>query len=79
MGLDTSTDRSSTGGSDHDDRTVFRPWPVPPGRGRDHDPRSAYVERFWISTLGPSATWIMRRLADEFDANPDGFVIDVSE
>lgn len=77
MSLDTHTAPThDTGGLD---RTVFRPWPVVPGRGRDHDPRSAYVERFWISTLGPSATWIMRRLADEFDANPDGFVIDMGD
>ena len=73
----TNTDNDSTDSTDG--RTVFRPWPTVPGRHRDHDPRSAYVERFWISTLGPSATWIMRRLADEFDANPDGFVIDIGD
>ena len=79
MSLDTDTARTPAVGGDHDERTVFRPWPTPTGRGRDHDPRSAYVERFWISTLGPSATWIMRRLADEFDANPEGFVIDITD
>lgn len=37
------------------------------------DPRSAYVERFWLGVLGPSATWFVRRLADGLDAEPDGF------
>ena len=89
MSLDTDTTAPDTTAPDttspdtfldgSDGQTVFRPWPAVPGRHRDHDPRSAYVERFWISTLGPSATWIMRRLADEFDANPDGFVIDIGD
>ena len=61
-------------------QTTVRPWPEPPGRPEaGHDPRSTYVERFWISTLGPSATWIVRRLADRFDAEPDGFSIDLDE
>lgn len=25
-----------------------------------HDPRSAYVEKFWLATLGPSTTWFLR-------------------
>lgn len=41
-----------------------------------HDPRSAYVETFWLPLLGPSTTLLIRRLADEFDATPDGFEID---
>ncbi len=56
----------------------FRRWPEPPGGPTGHDPRSAYVERFWLGVLGPSATWIIRRLADEFDANPEGFDVDRS-
>lgn len=28
-----------------------------------HDPRSAYVERFWLGTLGPSTTWFLRHCA----------------
>lgn len=41
-----------------------------------HDPRSAYVETFWLPLLGPSTTLLIRRLADEFDASPEGFEID---
>lgn len=59
--------------------TLVRPWPEVPGRcDIGHDPRSTYVERFWISTLGPSATWIVRRFADRFDRHPDGFEIDLN-
>ncbi len=40
-----------------------------------HDSRSAYVETFWLPVIGPSATLLLRRLADEFDSEPDGFEI----
>lgn len=43
-----------------------------------HDPRSAYVETFWLPIVGPSTTLLMRRLADEFDTHPDGFELDPS-
>ena len=45
---------------------------------RGHDPRSTYVERYWLSVLGPTATWIMRRFAECFDTQPDGFVLDLT-
>jgi hypothetical protein len=43
------------------------------------DPRSAYVERFWLSIIGPSTTWLLRRVAAGFDANPDGFDLPLGE
>ena len=46
--------------------TVIRPWIDAIVDARGHDPRSSYVERYWVATIGPSAAWIMRRLADEF-------------
>lgn len=58
---------------------AIRPWDDPVVDARGHDPRSAYVERFWLSVIGPTATWIMRRLADEFDLQPDGFTIDLDQ
>ena len=33
-----------------------------------HDPRSAYVEQFWLGTLGPSTTWFLRHCANLLDA-----------
>jgi len=56
---------------------TIRPWADPVLDARGHDPRSAYVERFWLSVIGPTATWIMRRFADEFDHAPDGFTLDL--
>jgi len=44
---------------------------------RGHDPRSAYVERYWLAVIGPTALWIMRRFADQFDEHPSGFQTDL--
>ena len=44
-----------------------------------HDPRSAYVERFWLSILGPSTTFLLRHLAARLDAEPDGFDLDLAD
>jgi len=43
------------------------------------DPRSMYVERFWLPLLGAQATWLARRLADRLDSEPDGFDLEVDE
>ena len=34
-----------------------------------HDPRSRYVERFWLGILGPSTTLVLREFADALDEN----------
>ena len=56
---------------------TIRPWVDPVVDARGHDPRSLYVERYWLSVIGPTATWIMRRFAECFDVEPDGFVLDL--
>jgi len=33
-----------------------------------HDPRSVYVERFWLGVLGPSAVWFLRMARRELDS-----------
>src|ERR1700722_16066095 len=43
------------------------------------DARSHYVETFWLPVLGPSATWLLRRIADGLDRSPDGFELDLEE
>jgi len=53
------------------------PWCDPVVDRRGHDPRSAYVEQFWLGVLGPTATWLMRRLVAGFDEQPDGYVLDI--
>jgi hypothetical protein len=44
-----------------------------------HDPRSLYVEQFWLSALGPSVTLLLRRLAAGLEAQPEGFELDPVE
>jgi hypothetical protein len=55
------------------------PWIDPTIERVGHDPRSPYVERFWLSVLGPSATWLLRRMAYELEARPEGCTIDLAE
>lgn len=42
-----------------------------------HDPRSSYVETYWLGILGPSTTWLIRRLAAELEVAPLGVDIDL--
>ncbi|MGH9089599.1 MAG: hypothetical protein ACRDYZ_16075 [Acidimicrobiales bacterium] len=53
------------------------PWTDPLVESTGVDPRSAYVELFWLPVLGPSATLLVRRLADELDRSPDGCEVDL--
>jgi hypothetical protein len=43
-----------------------------------HDPRSHYVETYWLGTLGPSTTWLLRRLVAGFDTEPEGYELSLS-
>lgn len=54
-------------------------WPDPVIDRAGHDPRSRYVERFWLGVLGPSTTLLLRRFADELELRPHGFVLDIEE
>lgn len=53
-------------------------WPDPVIDLVGHDVRSAYVERFWLGILGPSATWLLRNLVGRLDDEPDGFQLDLA-
>jgi hypothetical protein len=61
------------------DSLIVLPWPDPVVEAVGHDPRSPYVEHFWLGILGPSTTWLLRRMAERFDAHPDGFELDLHE
>lgn len=51
----SSDDAPATHPSDPLDRVLrIQPWPDPLLDDQGHDPRSAYVERFWLPVLGPS-------------------------
>lgn len=56
-----------------------RPWPDQVIDALGHDPRSPYVETFWLGILGPSTTWLLRRLAAGLEASPEGFDLDLAE
>ncbi|HTV11382.1 MAG TPA: hypothetical protein VME20_05915 [Acidimicrobiales bacterium] len=56
-----------------------RPWPDEVLDHLGFDPRSAYVEEYWLGILGPSTVLLLRRLAAGFDYCPDGFELDLGE
>ncbi len=58
---------------------VILPWADPMIDPIGHDPRSRYVELFWLGVLGPTATLLLRRLADGLESYPDGFELDVPD
>ena len=55
---------------------LVRPWPDPVLDLLGYDPRSAYVDRFWVAFLGPATTFVLRRLAGVLDEQPDGARVD---
>ena len=57
----------------------IRPWPDGVIDALGHDPRSSYVEQFWLGILGPSTTWLLRRLAAGLEAHPEGFDLPLAD
>src|SRR3954465_14208007 len=55
------------------------PWPDDVIDALGHDPRSNYAEMFWLGTLGPSTTWLLRRMVAGLDSQPDGYELSLSE
>src|SRR3954447_2004024 len=58
---------------------AVRPWPDSVIDEVGHDPRSVYVERFWLGVLGPTSVVFLRRLASELESSPSGFTLPVEE
>lgn len=61
------------------DAITIRPWPDELIDTLGHDPRSAYVERFWLGVLGPSTIWLLRRIATGLDQSPAGFDLPLAD
>ncbi|MHB1534891.1 MAG: hypothetical protein ACYC1D_09855 [Acidimicrobiales bacterium] len=61
------------------DTLSIRPWADEVIDRLGADPRSPYVERFWLGVLGPSTTWLMRRFAAGFDEHPEGFELPLGD
>ncbi|HZJ25560.1 MAG TPA: hypothetical protein VFF40_00850 [Acidimicrobiia bacterium] len=57
---------------------AVRPWPDPVIDTLGHDPRSIYVETFWLPTLGPTSLLLLRHLAARFEHHPQGMQLDVA-
>jgi len=58
---------------------TIKPWLDPVVDVLGHDPRSRYVETFWLPTLGPTAVLLLRHLADRFDRTPEGLELTVAD
>ncbi len=58
---------------------TLTPWSDPIIDTLGHDPRSEYVERFWLPTLGPTTLLLLRRVASTFDRSADPITIDVAD
>jgi len=56
---------------------TVRPWFDPVVDDDGFDPRSRYVEMFWLGVLGPTATWLIRRLVAGLEQAPDGYDLDL--
>jgi hypothetical protein len=54
-------------------------WDDPVVEAAGHHVRSVYVETFWLPTLGPSATWVLRRLACWLEAATAPITVDLSD
>ena len=61
------------------DTLHIRPWPDEVLDNLGFDPRSSYVEMFWLGVLGPSTTWLIRRLVAGLDSQPDGYSISLAQ
>lgn len=58
---------------------TIRPWPDAVIDSLGHDPRSHYVETYWLGILGPSTTWLLRRLVAGLEVSPEGFDLDLAD
>jgi hypothetical protein len=54
------------------------PWPDPVIDEVGYPAASAYVEQFWLGLLGPSSTWLLRRLVARLEQAPEGFDLDLA-
>lgn len=60
------------------DTLSIRPWPDAVIDELGHDPRSGYVETYWLGILGPSTTWLLRCLVARLESEPAGYDLDLA-
>ena len=64
-------------GADHRLRIV--PWVDPVADPHGVHPCSRYVELYWLGIIGPSTTWLLRRLSYGLEMHPAGLDLDLVE
>ncbi|HVX18376.1 MAG TPA: hypothetical protein VHA73_10125 [Acidimicrobiales bacterium] len=61
------------------EQLTVTPWRDEVVEAHGYGPRSMYVEVCWLPTLGPSSTWLYRRLGSWAEFNPDGVQVDTAD
>jgi hypothetical protein len=55
------------------------PWLDPIADPHGVQPCSRYVELYWLPVIGPSTTWLIRRLSYGLEMHPNGLQLDLTE
>ncbi len=58
---------------------VVRPWVDHVIDKVGYDVRSVYAEMFYLSVVGPTSLWLLRRLVAGLEHYPDGYELDLGE
>jgi hypothetical protein len=76
-----ATGRTRTTAVDRPDIPTLRivPWVDSIADPHGLEPCSRYVELFWLPIVGPSTTWLLRRLSYGLEMHPGGFDLDLVE
>ncbi len=61
------------------DRLRIVPWVDPVADPHGVHPCSRYVELYWLGIIGPSTTWLLRRLSYGLEMHPAGLDLDLVE
>jgi hypothetical protein len=78
MTTTTTTIETARWISEHDPLPVIT-YDHSPVNATGFDPRSPYVETYWLAVLGPSAILAVRRMADWLEGQPSGIVIGLED
>ena len=65
--------------ADGADRLRIVPWLDPIADPHGVHPCSRYVELYWLGIIGPSTTWLLRRLSYALEMHPAGVDIDLAD
>lgn len=58
---------------------IVRPWIDHVVDRVGYDVRSVYAEMFYLSVVGPTSLWLLRRLVAGLEHYPDGYELDLAE